>query len=112
VLGRSDRIAAVCPLSNNGTLCSVPTFGVSGPEEGVAALPGALGQMPEWTELPTGNGFCMLLRDSAKAALGLFDPAFGRGYNEENDWCQRARALGMVIARANRAFVFHRGEVS
>src|SRR5690606_27858673 len=112
VLTSTERIAAVCPLSNNGTLCSVPEFGASAPESAVAELSGTLDSLPSWTELPTGNGFCMLMRDTARAALGLFDPAYGRGYNEENDWCQRARAQGMVIARANRALVFHRGEVS
>ena len=112
VLESSERIAAVSPLSNNGTLCSVPEFGESGPEEAVAGITGSLATLPSWTELPTGNGFCLLMRSTALAALGLFDPAYGRGYNEENDWCQRARALGFVVARANRAFVFHRGEVS
>ena len=71
-----------------------------------------LGSLPRWTELPTGNGFCMLMRGDVRAAVGLFNPAFGRGYNEENDWSQRVRSLGLVIARANRALVLHRGEVS
>src|SRR5690606_13261237 len=65
VLTSSERIAAVCPLSNNGTLCSVPEFGTSAPESSVAEVPGAMSSLPPWPELPTGNGFCMLMRDTA-----------------------------------------------
>src|SRR5207249_2067245 len=44
--------------------------------------------------------------------LGLFDPTYGRGYHEENDWSARAIAAGFAIARANRALVFHHGKAS
>jgi GT2 family glycosyltransferase len=62
--------------------------------------------------MPTAPGFCLLLRRAVVDQLGGFDPAYGRGYQEENDWCQRARAAGHQVGRANRAFVFHVGEVS
>ncbi len=53
-----------------------------------------------------------LPRRAALRDLGLFDRKYGRGYNEENDWCQRARAQGWFIGRANRALVLHHGNAS
>ena len=96
------RIAAVCPLSNNAGAYSVP---ITAPSKALLGL-------PRWSEMPTGVGFCMLMRDAVLHLAGGFDPAFGAGYNEENDWCQRVMNLGFIIARANGAFVFHHGEVS
>ena len=107
-----DRIACVCPLSNNASICSVPDFwGRTGAEElDDRAL--ELDGLPRYTIVPTGVGFCLLIRQTVLNMIGGLDPAYGRGYNEENDWSMRARALGFVAARANRAFVYHVGEVS
>src|SRR4029077_7349290 len=44
--------------------------------------------------------------------FGLFDEAYGRGYNEENDLVMRANRCGYQAALANRAFVYHMGEAS
>lgn len=109
VLDSNPRIAAVCPISNNATLCSVPRWGEVNERDDVRLDAQAVQRV---SFMPTGVGFCMLLRHDALEAVGLFDPAYGRGYNEENDWCQRARDAGYLIARANRAVVFHVGEVS
>ncbi len=107
-----DRIACVSPLSNNASICSVPDFwGRTRPEDvdrGKLNLSG----LPRYTVVPTGVGFCMLLKDTVLAMIGPLDGAYGRGYNEENDWAMRARAMGFLSARANRAFVYHLGEVS
>jgi glycosyltransferase involved in cell wall biosynthesis len=108
-----DRVAAVVPLSNNATLCSVPRFNEANPSE--VLEPGALNLAsaePRFTELPTGVGFCLLMRHQLLNMLGGLDPAYGRGYNEENDWCVRAQQLGFVVLRANRALVHHLGQVS
>ncbi len=107
-----ERIGAVCPLSNNAGLCSVPEFGRGTAPTLVDAAALELAGLPRWTEVPTGVGFCLLLRSDLLDLVGLLDPAYGRGYNEENDWCQRIQALGFVVARANRAFVYHLGQVS
>lgn len=105
-------VAAACPLSNNGTLCSIPHWGRSTPVEAVDARTLGTEAIDRFTDLPTGVGFCMLMRGTVLAAVGPFDELYGRGYNEENDWCQRVRAAGYRVVRANRAFVFHHGEVS
>jgi len=112
VLHAHPRIAAVTPLSNNATLASVPRFGVGVSVDELREAHLDLSGLPRWTETPTGVGFCLALRDDVLSLVGLFDPAYGRGYNEENDWCQRARALGFLVVRANRCLVFHHGEVS
>lgn len=112
VLHDAPNVGAVSPLSNNATFCSVPFFG-RGVDPTVLENAGLdLSQLPRFTEMPTGHGFCLLLRDEVLRAHGLFDPIYGRGYNEENDWCQRVRQAGYVIRRANRALVFHIGQVS
>ncbi|MDX2011462.1 MAG: glycosyltransferase [Myxococcaceae bacterium] len=112
VLHDHERIAAVTPLSNNATLASVPTFGAGVPVSDLKGRDVDLRGLPRWSETPTGVGFCLAMRGELLDLLGLFDPAYGRGYNEENDWCQRARALGFLVVRANRCLVFHFGEVS
>ncbi len=112
VLHSDVRIAAVCPLSNNAAACSVPEFMDGSALGSVDPTARDRSGLPRWTELPTGVGFCMLLRSSLLDLVGPFDPAYGRGYNEENDWSQRVRNHGFIIARANRAFVHHAGEVS
>jgi GT2 family glycosyltransferase len=112
VLHGHDRIAAATPLSNNATLASVPRFGEGTPVDALKGRPLELDGLPRWTETPTGVGFCLAMRGELLDLIGLFDPAYGRGYNEENDWCQRARELGFLVVRANHALVFHHGEVS
>jgi GT2 family glycosyltransferase len=39
--------------------------------------------------------------------FGLLDERYGRGYNEENDFCSRINRFGYSAIRANRAYVFH-----
>lgn len=112
VLAADSRIAAASPLSNNGTLCSVPRFCEPTPAEDIDPARLDLSELPPFTEMPTAVGFCMLMRGAVVDELGGFDPAYGRGYNEENDWCQRARARGYIVGRANRAYVAHLGQVS
>ncbi|MDP1920030.1 MAG: glycosyltransferase [Myxococcales bacterium] len=107
-----DVFAAVSPLSNNATLCSVPTFQEASPVKMLEGVPLELGGIPRATVMPTLNGFCIAFRRKALATLGLFDPKFSPGYHEENDWSQRARAAGWKVARANRAVVLHHGGAS
>ncbi|WPB78937.1 glycosyltransferase [Archangium violaceum] len=109
----SDRIAAVVPLSNNATICSVPAFFAETKMEALRGRELRLEELrPRFSELPTGVGFCLLLKDMVLNMLGGLDPVYGRGYNEENDWCLRAQRNGMMVVRANRALVYHLGSVS
>lgn len=105
------RTACVSPLSNNASICSVPAFCDETPSENVdvEAVRAACAGLPRWTEIPTGNGFCLYLPGHVLDLVGLFDPIFAPCYNEENDWSMRAQAMGFVAKRANRAFVYHLG---
>ena len=110
--------ASVTPFSNNATICSYPHFCAdnSVPDEldcksidqlFATANPGVT------IEIPTGVGFCMFMRRSAIDDIGVFDePAFGRGYGEENDWCLRASARGWKHILCADLFVYHEGGVS
>jgi GT2 family glycosyltransferase len=114
---RAD-VATVTPLTNNGTICSVPC-----PLEDNAVPAGydvdGFGALIEtisfevFPEAPTGVGFCMLITRRALDAVGSFDAAaFGAGYGEENDFCQGALRAGLVNLIADNTFVYHRGRAS
>jgi GT2 family glycosyltransferase len=105
------RIATVTPFSNNAEICSFPRFcednAWSDPEHIARALRERA--VPTYPDLPTGVGFCMLVRRTAIDALGVFDLAFGAGYGEENDFCLRAAQAGWRNVLADDAFVVHAG---
>ncbi|VEA72764.1 Uncharacterised protein [Serratia rubidaea] len=64
-------------------------------------------------EIPTGVGFCMYIRRDCLNVVGYFDvETFGRGYGEENDWCQRAAKAGWPNFHQLNVFVYHKGGVS
>ncbi|HHY35332.1 MAG TPA: glycosyltransferase [Firmicutes bacterium] len=57
-------------------------------------------------------GFCMLVKRSVIEAIGGFDPRFGIGNFEDDDFCARAQLAGFKIWIADDAFVHHFGSVS
>ncbi|HEX9274987.1 MAG TPA: glycosyltransferase [Casimicrobiaceae bacterium] len=108
------RIGTITPFSNNAEICSLPRFCANNPwppdrnpESLVAALERAA--VPTYPELPTGVGFCLYIRRALLDAIGAFDPAFGLGYGEENDFCLRATAAGYRNVLCEDAFVLHLG---
>ncbi len=112
------RVASVTPFSNNATICSYPRFCQDNrlPEGFDTARLDALfartnpGQS---VEVPTGIGFCMYVRRDCLDAVGLFDVEnYGKGYGEENDFCQRAIHAGWHNLHALDVFVMHSGGVS
>ncbi|MBM4363513.1 MAG: glycosyltransferase, partial [Deltaproteobacteria bacterium] len=112
------RNGLASPLSNNATLCSVPVPGVSNPPPAgvtprkIAALvrDGSPLRRPE---LVTPHGFCLYVRADCLAAVGLFDAErFGRGFGEENDLGERAKALGFRAVLADDVYVWHEGKAS
>ena len=114
---RSDHsIATATPWSNNGEIVSIPEFCVSNPAPGdpdaVAALIKSCGQ-PVYPDMPTAVGFCMAISHRAIERIGLFDETtFGRGYGEENDFCQRAEQAGLRNVLCDDAYVVHHGGAS
>jgi len=112
------NVATVTPLTNNGTICSVPIPLQDNPlpagydVDRFAALVAEC-SLRLTPEAPTGVGFCMLVTRRALHAVGDFDAdAFGDGYGEENDFCQRAIRAGFVNLIADDAFVYHKGGAS
>jgi GT2 family glycosyltransferase len=108
-------VGFVCPRSNNATLCTFPhgaevaDWSLAVAEENHRKLSKFL---PKFSYVPTGTGFCLLIRWQVLAEFGFLDPVYGKGYNEENDLIMRAGRCGYRVVLANRAFVWHQGEQS
>jgi len=108
------RIATITPFSNNAEICSFPRFCEDNgrvAHDDAERLRKALAAaaVPTYPDLPTGVGFCMFVTRAAIDAIGTFDPAFGAGYGEENDFCLRAARAGFRNVLADDAFVVHTG---
>lgn len=119
VLHSAEHHGVVCPRSDNATIGSVPVFPREdqGDErrahersEEIHARIAPL--LPRYYVSPISVGFCYLIKRSLIDNHGLFDAAFGAGYNEENDFCLRINALGYSSLIANHAFVKHLGSAS
>jgi len=113
-----DHTGIVSPLTNNGTICSVPRFcednalpaDMSVDEYGRLISETSLRRRPE---LVTAVGFCMYVRAEVFGRIGYFDEdRFGRGFGEENDFCERAKAAGYVIRLCDDLFIAHTGKAS
>ena len=111
-------IATVTPFSNNATLCSYPEVNKDNYlalECGSPAMLDRYARESNWrrgVRIPTGVGFCFYIRRNVLERLSGFDPVFGRGYGEENDFCLRADKLGYRNILATDVFVYHKGKVS
>jgi glycosyltransferase involved in cell wall biosynthesis/GT2 family glycosyltransferase len=114
----SGDIGTVTPLSNDGTLCSVPR-----PFEAnllpAGFVPASFSVLVErcsvrsYPRLPTGVGVCLYIRRALLDDIGLFDAGrFGLGYGEENDFCLRALARGWLHVADDATFVYHAGHAS
>ncbi len=109
-------IATATPWSNNGEIVSIPEFCVANPPpddaDVVAAAIASCGKAI-YPEMPTAVGFCMAISLHAINTIGVFDEAtFGRGYGEENDFCQRAEQAGLRNVLCDDAYVVHHGGAS
>jgi GT2 family glycosyltransferase/glycosyltransferase involved in cell wall biosynthesis len=113
-----DRVATATPLTNHGTIVSVPTrnvptrqiaggLSVDDAAERVGRL--SLRLRPE---LPTAIGHCFYIRRQALELVGDFDLIFSPGYFEEVDFSQRCIAAGLQHVCADDVFVYHAGSSS
>lgn len=114
----STEIGTVTPLSNNATLCSVPNFC----EENV--LPEGMGieqaanivegcSLKRYPRITVAHGFCMLIKREVIQSVGKFDAeTFGRGYGEENDFCNRAEQMGYIHVMCDDTYIYHSGTKS
>jgi GT2 family glycosyltransferase len=107
-------VASVTPMSNDSEVTSVPALGrrsplAPGQGDAIDGEARRLDPVAASAPMPTGVGFCMAVSPRALAEVGHLDPAFGRGYGEEVDWCQRARSAGGRHLGTGALFVEHRG---
>lgn len=115
----SDKaIGTVTPVSNNATLCSVPQFceentlneGMSIDDAGKIVERCSFKAYPRIT---VAHGFCMLVKREVIDCIGNFDAeTFGRGYGEENDFCNRAEQAGYHHVMCDNTYIYHSGTKS
>lgn len=103
------RIASVNPLTNHAAHLVVPMW----PGANYLGMDNLLhSRRPDFPDVVTGEGFCLLLRRSALDEVGFFDPVFGHGYCEESDLCMRLTTNGYRTVVADHLYVYHRGSAT
>jgi len=107
------RVATVTAMSDRAGAFSAPEIGnenalPTGVDEIAFARAFRLHGLGLYPLVPTGNGFCMLVRRACLDEVGLLDAeAFPRGYGEENDFCMRAGRAGWRHVIDDCTYVFH-----
>lgn len=111
-------VATATPWTNNGTICSLPTFcadnplppGMSADDLNELAEQACSGAYPR---IPTAVGFCMAIRREVIEKIGYLDEEkFDRGYGEENDFCMRAWKYGYRHVLDHNTFIHHLGSMT
>lgn len=111
-------IGTVTPLSNNATLCSVPNFCEENSlPEGITVDKMAdiveECSLKKYPRITVANGFCMFIKREVINTIGMFDAeTFGRGYGEENDFCNRAEQMGYIHVMCDDTYIYHSGTKS
>ena len=90
-----DRVASVTPMSNDAEIFSVPMICsrrvlAPGEVDKIDAVAASMHPDAAVADAPTGVGFCMAMSIDYLRRLPALDAAFGRGYGEEVDWCQKS----------------------
>lgn len=111
-LVKDPTVASATPFTNSGVIASFPDFLKDNSlfnDLPVDRIDSFFKQVPcRYISLPTGVGFCMAMSQAAIKKIGVFDQqSFGRGYGEENDWCQRAIEAGFRNVMVDNLYVFH-----
>jgi GT2 family glycosyltransferase/glycosyltransferase involved in cell wall biosynthesis len=110
--------ATATPLTNNGTILSVPYRNRPVPDliEGMttAEMDARIREASLMLRpiIPVAIGHCIYFKRSALDAVGYFDEVFAPGYAEEVDFSQRAVMAGFSHVAADDLFVFHKGSRS
>ncbi|MDH2997301.1 hypothetical protein A1D22_06400 [Pasteurellaceae bacterium LFhippo2] len=111
----NSKIASTTPFTNSGTICSFPNYLVDNKEiyenlalEEVDNIFKLVDVDNTMLSIPTGVGFCMGMNFDVIQKIGMFDEIYGKGYAEENDWCQRAIEAGYTNMHITNLFVYHK----
>ena len=109
-----NKIASTTPFTNSGTICSFPNY-LENNEiyknlklEEIDNIFKYIDVDKTMLEIPTGIGFCMGMNFNVVKEIGVFDEIYGKGYCEENDWCQRAIQAGYKNVHVTNLFVYHK----
>jgi GT2 family glycosyltransferase len=109
-------IGTATPLSNDATIFTYPDPANPAPIPPDSAALAALALKTNAglsVDVPTGHGFCLYIRAACLHATGLLRAdIFAQGYGEENDFCERARALGWRHIAVPSVYVGHVGGAS
>jgi len=110
----SSRIGMVNPLSNNALFLSVPhsfVFNTIPAGFTVESFAGLVSELSEcrYPSIPTGLGFCFLIKREVFDCIGVFDEKFELDYGGGNDFCMRAKREGYKGVCCDDAFVYHYG---
>jgi GT2 family glycosyltransferase len=108
----NDNVGTVTAWSNNASMFSLPNRDAArfvAPHEWTNWISNTMSMEfgPAGVEIPVGVGFCLMVPTSVVDDVGLFDPAYGRGYCEEVDFCLRCRSAGLRNLLAPNVFVYH-----
>lgn len=111
-----SNIATATPLTNRGTIVSVPCRNKPMPIEGLSVeeIDAKIREnsLRLYPVIPTAVGHCVYFKRVALDLVGYFDETFSPGYGEEVDWSQRAVLLGFSHVVADDLFVYHKGSKS
>ena len=106
------KVGSVTPFSNAATIFSIPKINQNCVlDVDLEVVNNAFKQIHcdfRQFKLSTGVGFCMAMSRRAIKEIGLLDEIFGKGYGEENDWCQRAIKNGFYNTLVPNLFVWHK----
>ncbi len=114
----SEQIGFACPRSNNAALATFPL--APHPQSGITATPERChtawqmlkDRLPQYSITPTAVGFYLYISKRVLRTVPLLDEAFGKGYEEENDFILRANKLGFISIVANHSYAYHYGSAS
>lgn len=112
------EIGTVTPVSNNATLCSVPLFCEENklPDDMDVDTAAAIVErcsFKQYPQITVAHGFCMYVKREVIDLIGNFDAdTFGRGYGEENDFCNRAEQAGYIHVMCDDTYIYHSGTKS
>jgi len=112
---KMENVASTTPFTNAGTIASFPKFLEDNaifeglPLEELDKHFQQVNAAKHYAAMPTGVGFCMGVNYRLTQEIGFFDEeSFGKGYGEENDWCQRAIEHGYKNLLVPNLFVYHK----
>jgi GT2 family glycosyltransferase/glycosyltransferase involved in cell wall biosynthesis len=111
-------VATVTPLTNNGTVCSIPNWlEINEIPKGqtIDSFANLIEKISlrKYPRIPTAVGFCTYIKREVLNKVGYFDEVnFIKGYGEENDFSCRASKLGYFHIIDDSTFVYHAGSKS